>query len=306
MKKGLICLILTALILLSTSCSSPKPIDQATTQPTNSDEANALSSGESSEQSANSESQSGLGESQPSESEISTSETQSRTVKVVIPEGFTVSQIAERLEANEVCSKADFLDIVNSFDFTYYPLVAKIPNDKNICYKLEGYLFPNTYELYRNMKPQDAAGKMLRSSEANIGSKYSYEGLTTHELITLASIIEKEASDPEIMAMVSSVFHNRLKTNTKIEADPTINYVEKYLKPNLTGDINRYNSYYNTYKCPALPAGPICNPGAEALNAAANPAQSEYFFFVFSSDGSEYLFAKTYDEHKENCKKLGI
>ena len=182
-------------------------------------------------------------------------------VRITFPEGYSISQIGDKLEEFGVCTKAAFLSTVNSYDFSYYKLVAAIPSNENRYYKLEGYLFPNTYEFYKNSKPQDVIGKMLRSAESNIGSKYSYPGMTTDEIITLASIIEKEANSTAEMAKISSVFHNRLKAGMKLQSDPTIHYIEWYVKPNLTGDINRYNSYYNTYKCSALPAGPICNPG---------------------------------------------
>lgn len=226
-------------------------------------------------------------------------------MRVVIPEGWTLSQIGDRLEANGVCKKADLLKTANSYDFSYYSLIGGLAGNPNRCYKLEGYLFPDTYEFYTNMKPQDALGKMLRGAQSHISGKYSYPGMTTDQLVTLASIIEKESGNPNEIAKVSSVFHNRLKAGMKLQADPTINYIEKYVKPNLTGDINRYNSYYNTYKCAALPAGPICSPGATALNAAAHPADTDYLYFCADKNGN-YYYAKTLEEHDANLAKGGI
>jgi UPF0755 protein len=226
------------------------------------------------------------------------------TVRVVIPEGFTLSQIGDRLEANGVCKKAALLSTANSYNFSYYSLIGKL-NAANRCYKLEGYLFPNTYEFYTNMKPQDALGKMLKNSESKIASNYSYPGMTTDQIVTLASIIEKEANSAGEMQKISSVFHSRLKAGMRLQADPTVLYVEKYLKPNLTGNINRYNSYYNTNKCAALPVGAICNPGATALNAAANPVDTNYFYFAADKSGN-YYYAQTYDEHKVNLANAGI
>lgn len=228
-----------------------------------------------------------------------------KTVRVVIPEGFTLSQIGDRLEANGVCKKAALLSTANSYDFSYYSLIGKLGSGTQRCYKLEGYLFPDTYEFYENMKPQDALGKMLKNAESRIGSSYRYSGMTTDQVVTLASIIEKESGNVNEMAKVSSVFHNRLKAGMKLQADVTVIYVEKYLKPNLTGDINRYNAYYNTRKCPALPAGAISNPGKAALNAAANPADTDYYYFAADSSGN-YYYAKTYEEHKQNLAKAGI
>lgn len=230
---------------------------------------------------------------------------ESRIVTITVPEGYSLSQIGTLLEKNNVCTKAAFLSTVNSYDFSYYPLVSKIKANVNRCYKLEGYLFPNTYEFYRKSDPEDVIGKMLRSAESKIGENYSYPGMTTDEIITLASIIEKESKGSAEMNRISSVYHNRLKAGMKLQADPTINYIEWYVKPNITGDIDRYNVYYNTYKCPALPAGPICNPGTAALKAACNPAETDYLFFAADAAG-KYYYAVTFEEHVNNCRAAGI
>lgn len=227
------------------------------------------------------------------------------TVKVLIPEGYTASQIGDRLEANGVCKKAAFLSTINSYNFSYYPLVSKIAPDPNRCYKLEGYLFPDTYEFYINTLPQDVIGKMLRDAEVKIGENYSYSGMTTDEIITLASIIQQEAASLDQMEKVSSVFHNRLKQAIRLQADPTIYYVENYLKPNITGDKDRFSAYYNTYKCNALPSGAICNPGALALQAAVSPAETTYIYFVTDKSGN-YYYATTWEQHVQNCITAGV
>ncbi len=226
------------------------------------------------------------------------------TVSVCIPEGYTVSQIGTLLESNGVCKKAGFLATVNSYDFSYYKLVSKIPSDSNRCYKLEGYLFPDTYEFYIDMKAQDVLGRMIRGAENHIVD-YSYPDMTIDQIITLASILSKETGDPSQLGKISSVFHNRLKAGMKLQADSTIYYIERYVKPNLSDDINRYNSYYNTYKCAALPAGPICNPGDMALKAAVSPDDTDYLYFVVDNQRN-YYYAATYEEHLKNCKQAGI
>jgi UPF0755 protein len=227
------------------------------------------------------------------------------TVRIVIPEGFTLSQIGDRLEANGVCKKAALLSTANSYDFSYYSLISPLSAAANRAYKLEGYLFPDTYEFYKNMKPQDVLGKMLKNAQSQIGSKYSYSGMTADQIVVLASIIEKESGKAGELQKISSVFHNRLKAGMKLQADPTILYIESFVKPNLIGDINRYNSLYNTYKCPALPAGAICNPGVAALNAAANPTDTDYLYFCADKNGN-YYYAKTLAEHDANLAKGGI
>lgn len=227
------------------------------------------------------------------------------TVNVTIPEGFTLPQIAARLEEKGVCSKDAFLEMAQTYDFSYYSLIGALPDNPHRCFTLEGYLFPNTYNFYKGMKPQDAIGVLLRGAQAGIGDKYAYPGMSTHELVILASIIEKEASGAADRKLISGVLHNRLEKGWKLQADPTINYVEQAIKPNITGDKDRYSAYYNTYRCAALPAGPICNPGASALDAAANPTRTAYMFFVSDKVTGEIYYAVTGEEHEANLIKAG-
>ncbi len=212
-------------------------------------------------------------------------------VTVLIPPGFSVGQIADRLEAKNVCKKDAFLKAVNEGDFSSFPLVKAIPANPNRCFRLEGYLFPDTYEFYTNSDPETVIKKILQNTEKKIGAKYQYTGMSTYELITLASIIEKECGT-SARNKVSTVLHNRLKKGRKLQCDATIYYVEREIKPYITGDKNRYNSYYNTYKCSALPAGPICSPSAKSLEAAANPAAGDYLYFGSKADGSYYFMTE--------------
>lgn len=229
------------------------------------------------------------------------SQAKPKTVTLTFPEGYTLSQIGDRLEKSSVCKKADFVTVAQNYDFSYYPLMKAIPSNAHRAYKLEGYLYPDTYEFYVGMKPQDAVGRFLRVAEQKIGKKYSCSGMTTDQVVTLASIIEREADDAQDMKLVSSVFHNRLKAKQKLEADATISYCTMYLL-NVFGD--KYKYYYNTYRCAALPAGPICNPGASALSAAANPAKTDYYYFITSN--GKYYYQKTLDEHNAKLKELGM
>lgn len=212
-------------------------------------------------------------------------------VSVLIPPGFSVGQIADRLEANKVCKKDAFLKAVNEADFSSFPLVKAIPANPNRCFRLEGYLFPDTYEFYTNSDPESVIKKFLQNAEKKIGTKYQYSGMSTYELITLASIIEKECGT-SARSKVSAVLHNRLKKGRKLQCDATIYYVEREIKPYITGDKNRYNAYYNTYNCSALPAGPVCNPSAKALEAAAAPAAGDYLYFGSRADGSYYFMTE--------------
>lgn len=227
-----------------------------------------------------------------------------KTVRVTFPEGYSVAQIFNRLEEKGVCSAAELFATVNTYDFSYYPLVAQIgtTGTGNRCFRLEGYLFPNTYEFYLNDKPENVIGVLLRGAQSKITT--ARPGYTIDETLTVASLIERETDDPAQMANVASVIYNRLESGMKLQIDATIVYVERYIKPYISGDVNRYNADYNTYKCPGLPAGPICNPGSAAINAAVNPAQTNYLYFV--TGGGQTLYASTYEEHQQNCQALGV
>lgn len=323
MKKSLCLILASAVLLAAPACShggaEPQPSSSVSSEAVSSAPSSAASGTESGDLSSaaggsSSPAASGPAKEQGASSPAKTGGASSapaapsqpeapKTVSVVIPEGFTLSQIGDRLEAKGVCKKADLIKSAQTYDFSYYPLVKAIKPDKNRCYKLEGYLYPDTYEFYVNMKPEDAVGKFLRNAESNITDKYKYAGMTTDQVVTLASIIEREADNPDDMKKVSSVFHNRLKIKQRLEADATIVYIESFVKPNI-GGANTYNAYYNTYKCPALPAGPICNPGAAALNAAAHPADTDYYYFITAN--GQYYYQKTLEEHDQKLKELGL
>ncbi len=226
-----------------------------------------------------------------------------QTVTLTFPEGFTLSQIGDRLAAHGVCKKADFVKAAQTYDFRYYSLVKAIPSDPHRAYKLEGYLYPDTYELYTGMKPQDAVGRFLRNAQQRIAG-YGYSGMTTDQVVTLASILEREADNPDDMKKVSAVFHNRLKQGMILQADSTRDYCNEYLIP-VFGD--RYKYYYNTYpdRAKGLPAGPICNPGANALRAAANPANADYLYFATGTN-HKYYYGKTQAERDAQMKADGV
>ncbi len=218
-------------------------------------------------------------------------------------------QIAKRLEANGVCKAADFIDMTQTYDFSYYSLVGALSQNANRCFRLEGYLYPATYEFYKNEKPQDAVGRFLRVSESRITAddraRAQELGMSVDQILTLASIIEKECGSAAEMKNVSSVFHNRLDAGMKLQSDATIYYCEVYIEPNITGNTERFNAYYNTYKCAALPSGPICNPGRNAIQAALYPADTPYYYFLSDANG-KYYYAETYAQHQQNGKEAGV
>ena len=229
------------------------------------------------------------------------------TVRITIKEGETLTQIFKKLEQGGVASFDALMKTAQSYDYSYYPLIAARPGNAERCFLLEGYLFPDTYEFYVGMKPQDAIGRFLRNGENRITAAMRQQasalGYSMDEVLTVASLIQKEGSNPAEVAKIAGVIYNRLNIGMKLQMDATIVYMEKHVKPFLTGDINRYNSYYNTDKCRALPAGPIANPGLTTINAALHPADVTYLYFFHDPQGN-YYYSNTYEEHEQKIKEI--
>lgn len=221
--------------------------------------------------------------------------TEKQIVSVTIPEGYSFMQIAETLEDKGVCSAKEFYKAAQSYKVKSF----SIPSSSDRCFKLEGYLFPDTYEFYKNEEPKSVIIKMLNNYAAK-------SGMPTDRQLIIASIIEKEVRSDSHMKMVASVFYNRLDAGMRLESDPTREYVNDYITGNslLNGNTSKYAGLYNTYKC-KLPAGPICSPGARAIEAAKNPASSDYLYFFFGNDNENH-YSKTNEEHEKQMKKYGV
>ena len=245
-----------------------------------------------------------------SSSESSESKT-SHVVRVTIPEGSPITLIASLLEENGVCSAVDFIVEANNpanlegFSF-------EIPNPEDRAFLLEGYLFPDTYEFYRNEKAPSVVKRLLKNTEKKLDEEIRIRcrelGFTVDEMLTLASIIQEEAGYPDEMLKVSSVLHNRLNSRSypKLQCDVTAFYLRESVNLYFAGA--RYSEFvelYNTYNCEGLPAGPITNSGIDAVKAALYPAETDYYFFV-TDDNGVYYYAETWSEHVENCDIAGI
>jgi conserved hypothetical protein, YceG family len=222
---------------------------------------------------------------------------------LTIPEGYTLARIAMTLEEAGICTVEEFIAAAQEGDYSGFPLVAMQEPSETRCFKLEGYLYPDTYEIYTFDTPQAIIGKMLTRMEEKITPAIRAEieasGYTTDQMITLASIIEKEAFGEEHMPAISSVLHNRLAINMRLQCDVTIVYVTGAIQPFIDGDKDRYNAHYNTYRCAGIPAGAICNPSVEAILAALRPQETDYIFFV-TDENKDYFFAATWEEHQAN------
>ena len=226
---------------------------------------------------------------------------------VVVPEGYTVFDIARAVEAAGLGPAGDFLKAAQSDT----ALIADLDPD---AHSLEGYLFPDTYQFSRMMNMQEMAAAMTKQFRqvANqiglIDAKHAEAlaitriPLSVQTTVIMASIIEKETAVADERPLVSSVYYNRLQKNIALDADPSIIYAE-LLAGTYTGALHhddmRFDSPYNTYVHPGLPPGPIANPGKSALEAAMHPAQSDYYYFVADAAG-HHRFARTIEEHNKN------
>lgn len=217
-------------------------------------------------------------------------------VNVTVPEGYNIREIANLLEEKGIKKASDFIKATNlKYDYDFLP-------EYSDGY-LEGYLFPDTYNVSPKMKTDEIVDMMLKRF-GDVFTQSDREragelGMTTHEIITLASIIEKEAAADNERPLVSSVFHNRLKSDEYpyLQSCATVQYVLPEIKEVLSNEDIQINSPYNTYKYKGLPPGPIASPGRASIEAALYPAKTNYYFFVSNGDGTQ-TFSETYDEHK--------
>lgn len=230
---------------------------------------------------------------------------------MTFPEGFALTQIAQRLEENGVCSAADFIEECG--DTAYLDLYGiEIDNVQDRSFLLEGYLYPDTYDFYIGENVSSVVKKFLNNTKSKLSAdmyaRCEETGHSMDEILTLASIIEKETFYESEKKNVSSVLHNRLRSPSfpSLQCDVTISYLERYVKEYVSEE--RYDELkllYNTYKCKGLPAGPIANSSISSVEAALDPANTSWYYFVTDSD-KNYYYAETWQQHVENCKKAGI
>ena len=219
--------------------------------------------------------------------------------KITIPEGWTVDDIGTYLEKQGVCKKADFL-IATKESYNYDFLA-----DKPVGQGLEGYLFPDTYQISATSSPEQVIKLMLD----NFGTKLTPElraaiagsKMNIHEVITLSSIVEREANKPTDRKVVAGIFESRLDEGMKLQSDVTVAYALSEDKKDLTAADLLLDSPYNTYVTPGLPIGPICNPGLESINAVIYPEITSFRYFIAVKD--QMYYAKTIEEHNENIAK---
>ncbi|MBF0290600.1 MAG: endolytic transglycosylase MltG [Nitrospinae bacterium] len=221
--------------------------------------------------------------------------------KITIPEGLTARQIAETLEKNGILPANEFMaSAADPALLDEFGLTEK---------SAEGYLFPETYNLTKGTKGREAVSAMLKMFFAKAGKALPPDLMADpkrlHELVTLASIVEKETGAESEKKLIAAVFANRLKKRMPLQSDPTVIYA----LPDFDGNIRKkdlsYDSPYNTYTRKGLPPGPIANPGLTSLLAALEPADADYLYFVSKNNGEHY-FSSTLDEHNKAVRKYQI
>lgn len=241
-----------------------------------------------------------------------TSSTRGAVISITIPEGYTVDQIFQRLEKNNICTADSLYRVLDTVDFgNEYDFIAKLQDtDERYCV-LEGYMFPATYEFEQGAEPATVIRKFLDAFESRWTEEYAAKatelGMSVDEIITLASIIEKEGKDNEQFVNISSVLHNRLNRSgifTTLECNSTNDYVENTISKRATpNDLKNFVVSYNSYQSEGLPPSAICNPGLEAIDAALFPKNTKYYFFRHDKNGKIYL-AETLEEHNANGRTV--
>jgi len=221
---------------------------------------------------------------------------------VLFPEGGTVRDLARSLEAEGLTRGEDVLRLSQDQHFLR---TLGIPGPT-----LEGYLFPDTYHFFKGLTPEEMLARMVQRLRAKLDdgllAQAESAGLTLHQLVTLASIIEKEAVMREEMPLISAVFWNRMKRDMPLQADPTVQYALGKDRQALTREDLQVDSPFNTYRVRGLPPGPIASPGKAAIVAALNPARVEYLYFVSTGDRRRHVFSATLAQHNSAVARYRV
>lgn len=221
--------------------------------------------------------------------------------RIVIPEGYEIRQIAETLCEAGVADWNRFYDALNNDEYNYR-FLENLPDREN---KMEGYLFPATYEIPEGMSEHDIINLMLEAFDNQFKDEYYQKAaemnMTIDEIITMASIIERETDSEAERAKVAGVFYNRINSGMKLQSCATVQYILGERKSVLSIADTKIDSFYNTYLYAGFPLGPICNPGIACIEAALYPESTDAYYFVQGSDG-KHIFSKTYEEHLNAMK----
>ena len=219
------------------------------------------------------------------------------TTKVTIPEGYTMEQIFHKLEDENVCSYDDLMDAAANYSYNYSFIDQSMQGDAK---RLEGFLFPDTYEFYQGMQASSAINKFLENFHDRITAemleKADERGMTMQEVVTVASMIEKEAANDDERAMIAAVIYNRIEAGMPLQIDSTIMYVLPEHKDVLTVEDTKIDSPYNTYQNKGLPPTPIANPGLASIKATLSPASTQALYYALDAESGTHKFFTSYGE----------
>ncbi len=222
-----------------------------------------------------------------------------KELTIVIPEGWSIEDMAVYFQEEKIFSKEDFLAATQKDWSSNYPFLL----DSTSSFSLEGFLFPDTYRIFVDATPDDVIRKMLANFNEKVFEKYQRiseeQNMGFRELVTLASIIEREVQSDSDRAIVADIFLRRMKLGMPLQADSTVNYITGKKNPQSTFADIAINSPYNTYRTKGLPPGAICNPGLSSIRAVLYPQKNDYLYFLTTREGSTIL-SKTFDEHVKN------
>ena len=233
----------------------------------------------------------------------------SQEENIKILEGWKIIDMEEYFVKNNILGESDFSKQVSapvsdwSFTFAKPSYLEDVPFGVD----LEGYIFPDTYRIFVGASAEDIIEKTLDNFDNKLDQELRDEiksqGKSIHEIITLASIIEKEVASEDDMAIVSGLLYKRMEIGMRLEVDASVNYASGKSDPSVTYADLQIDSPYNTYKYDGLPPGPICSPGLQAIKAAIYPKESPYLFYLNRQDTGETIFSKNFDEHIRNKNK---
>lgn len=230
--------------------------------------------------------------------------------RLTIPEGLTIEQIIQVIATQSQWKVEDLRQAIDRPEQFDLPILADLPNNKAFKHRMEGYLFPDTYEVPEKVTAKEFVAKLLQEMDRKLATlpsdwqeQMKAKGLTLHQLLTIASLIEREVVVPEERELVASVIYNRLNIQMALQIDATVQYALDKPKARLLYEDLKVQSPFNTYLYAGLPPGPIASPSLASIRAALYPANTKYLYYVTKKDGTQaHLFATSYAQHLKNIR----
>ena len=234
--------------------------------------------------------------------------------KLVVPEGFTIDQIAARCEKLDICTADEFINACKSVTRTKFPFLEDVPNGVPVRYRLEGYLFPATYDITKDTTAESLVYWMLDTFmvyyDDDRQARAEELGLNSYQVVNMAAMIERECRVADERPVIAGVINNRLKDDMLLQIDSTVLYpITKgmYDKEEVLYEDLEVESRFNTYKYKGLPAGPICNPGIACIDAVLYPMEHDYYYYhIVDEESGEHAFYRNYEDHENSVNGVTV